>query len=69
MDIKPIWECRQFDYGYQISAIAQVGEDVYRACQSLSFGMIDHAWHPELLVFDAIRMTNNSLYEMIEMSK
>ena len=69
MDIKPTWECRTFENGYQISAIARVGERVFRACELLSFEEFAHSWTPKLLMEDMIRMTNNSLYDMIERNK
>ena len=69
MKIKPLWQCRKFEHWYQISAIVRDGENVYRACECISFGQIDHAWHPEFLVLHAIQVTQNSLYEMIESTK
>ena len=65
MSIKPLWQCRKFENIYQISAIVRDGESVYRSCESISQQALDHAWFPEVLILDAIRMTNNSLYAVI----
>lgn len=69
MSIRPLWQCRKFENIYQISAIVREGESVYRSCESISQQQLDHAWFPEVLILDAIRITSNSLYDMIDANR
>jgi hypothetical protein len=69
MSVKPLWQCRELNGDYQISAIVIDGNCVFRGCQQISKIALENAWYPELLIESAISAVNNLLYSSMERAK
>lgn len=69
MSVKPVWQCREFDGIYQISATVIDGNCVFRGCQSISKVMLDGAIYPEQIIRSTIRITGGLLYSSMERAK
>lgn len=69
MSVKPLWQCREFEGIYQISAIVRDGDCVFRECQQISKVQLEDCRYPELLISSAIQITANNLYYSMERAK